>query len=115
MNFDSQVKIYYDAECGFCRSSMQLLKRIDWLGQIEYVPGPKFMSEMLLVSREGKTYKGFFAFRRLVWIVPLLYVMIPIVYFPGSKILGPCVYRWIAHNRHVLSFFHGFSGRGCRR
>lgn len=92
-------KVIYDGECGFCRSSIRLIQMMDLWGKLEYVPGPKGMSEMRLDLPDGKTYGGFFAFRRLTWICPMLYVMIPIVYFPGSGILGPLVYRWIARNR----------------
>ena len=36
----------------------------------------------------------------------MLYPMIPLVYFPGSGILGPFVYRWVARNRYLFPVFH---------
>ena len=99
-------KIIYDAQCGFCRSSVQLLQVMDLWGKLEYISGPKGMSEMRLDLLDGKTYVGFFAFRCLVWMLPMLYPMIPIVYFPGAGILGPLVYRWIARNRYLFPVFH---------
>ena len=88
--------IVYDGECEFCLSSIKALQVMDLWGNLEYTPGPKVMSEMQFNGVDGKTYGGFFAFRRLVWLLPMLYGMIPIVYFPGAGILGPFIYRWIA-------------------
>jgi len=107
-------KILFDAECGFCRSSIKLLQVMDLFDALEYAPGPKFMNEMRLETADGKTFGGFFAFRRLIWLVPMLYVIIPLAYFPGSGIIGPMVYRWIAKNRHVISFFHFHSKDRCQ-
>jgi hypothetical protein len=94
-----RAKVIYDGACGFCRSSIRALQVMDLWGKLEYIPGPEGMSEMRLELTEGKRYGGFFAFRRLVWMLPMLYPMIPAVYFPGAGILGPLVYRWIAQNR----------------
>jgi predicted DCC family thiol-disulfide oxidoreductase YuxK len=106
--------IIYDGECGFCRSSVRLIQVMDLWGKLEYTPGPKGMSEMLLDIPEGKTYGGFFAFRRLVWMLPMLYPMIPVVYFPGAGILGPLVYRWVARNRYLFPVFHTCSSGHCQ-
>jgi hypothetical protein len=100
-------KVLFDGDCGFCRSSIKLLQVMDLWGSVDYAPGPKNMSEMRLESPDGKTYGGFFAFRQLAWIVPMLYPLIPVVYCPGAGIAGPWVYRWIARNRRLISIFHG--------
>jgi len=72
---------------------------MDLWDKLEYAPGPEGMNEMRLDFVDGKTYGGFFAFRQLTWMMPMLYPVIPIVYFPGSGIMGPWAYRWIARNR----------------
>ena len=48
-------------------------------------------------------YSGFFAFRRLIWNSPLLWVLIPIFYFPTASFFGPRIYSWIARHRSSLS------------
>jgi len=106
-------KLLFDGDCGFCRASVRLLQVMDLWGKFEYAPGHKGMSEMVLEAADGKIYGGFFAFRQLVWSVPMLYGMIPVVYFPGSGIVGPWVYRWIARNRHLLPVFHPSAMRKC--
>jgi len=98
-------KVLYDAECGFCRSSIRLLQVMDLWNKLEYTPGPKFMGEMRLDSPGGKSYGGFFAFRQTVWALPMLYILLPIVYFPGAGIVGPWVYRCIAQNRYFITTF----------
>ena len=99
-------KVVYDGTCGFCRSSVRVLQIMDLWDKLEYVPAPKGLSEMRLDFPDGKTYGGFFAFRRLVWILPMLYPMILFIYFPGAGIIGPLVYRWIARNRYLFPVFH---------
>ncbi len=108
-----RAKVIYDGECGFCRSSVRLLQVMDLWEKLEYIPGPKGMSEMRLDFPDGKGYGGFFAFRRIVWICPMLYPMIPVVYFPGAGILGPLAYRWIARNRSIFPVFHVCSNGQC--
>ena len=110
-----RAKIVYDGDCGFCRSSVRRLQKMDWWGKLEYVAGPKDMDEMRLDAADGKTYSGFFAFRQLVLILPVLYVMIPFVYFPGAGFLGPYVYRWIARNRYLFPVFHTCKDGECFR
>ncbi len=105
--------IIYDGECGFCRSSVRVVQVMDLWDKLEYLPGPKGMSEMRLNFPDGKTFGGFFAFRQLAWLCPMLYPMIPIVYFPGAGILGPFVYRWVAHNRYLFPVFHSCADGKC--
>jgi len=108
-----RAKIIYDGECGFCRSSVRAVQVMDLWGKIDYIAGPKDMSEMCLCLPDGKTYGGFFAFRRIAWICPMLYPLIPIVYFPGSGMLGPLVYRWVARNRYLFPVFHSCAAGKC--
>jgi predicted DCC family thiol-disulfide oxidoreductase YuxK len=108
-------KVIYDGECGFCRSSIRILQVMDLWGKLEYVPGPKGMREMRLDCPDGKSYGGFFAFRKLTWLLPMLYVMIPLVYFPGAGLLGPFAYRWVARNRYLFPVFHTCTNGACRR
>ena len=108
-----RVKISYDGGCGFCLSSIKILREMDWFGKLDYLPGPKGMSEMRLDTPDGKSYVGFFAFRQLVWVLPMLFPFVLIVYFPGSGFVGPLVYRWIARNRYLFPIFHSCDSGRC--
>jgi len=108
-------KVIYDGSCGFCRSSIRAIEIMDLWGKLEYVPGNSSLPEMRLEMPDGKTYGGFFGFRRLAWICPMLYVTIPLVYFPGSGLIGPLVYRWVARHRYLFPVFHACKRKECSR
>lgn len=107
-------KVLYDSHCGFCRSSVEALKVMDLWGKIEYVPSED-LSEMRLQMPQGASYGGFYAFRKLTWMLPMLYPFIGLVYFPGAGIIGPWVYRAVARNRYLLGFGHSCKWEGPRR
>ena len=112
--------IVYDGQCGFCRSQVARIQRMDRRDQFEYIPsqspdllerfpqlrGEDFNSGMRLVDPEGRVLAGADAvhgiaerlpgWRRLAWLYRV----------PGLNALGRAVYRWIAANRHRL-------GRTC--
>jgi len=60
---------------------------------------------MIAVTEELQIFKGFYAFRQIIWISPWLWLLLPIFYFPGSSYVGNRLYAWIAGNRSHL---------GCR-
>jgi predicted DCC family thiol-disulfide oxidoreductase YuxK len=107
-------RLVYDGDCGFCRSSIRLIQVMDLWGKFDYSPQSGGMSEMRLETSEGQTYGGFFAFRRLTLNCPMLYPLIPVVYFPGSGVIGPLVYRWVARNRYVFPVIHSCADGKCR-
>ena len=111
----SRPKVHYDADCGFCTLSIKLLQIMDLWGCLEYISTTKGLTEMRLEFPDGRSFGGFFAFRKLVWMVPMLYPMILLMYFPGSGIVGPCVYRWIAGNRHRLPGLNPYAHGRCPR
>src|SRR3989338_2741172 len=69
----------------------------------------KCHSQLHLIEPQGKIYGGFFIFRRLCLKLPMLYPLVPLFYFPGSGIVGPWIYQWIAKTRYLLLL-----NRGCR-
>ncbi len=107
-------QLVYDGDCGFCRLSVRWLQVMDLWAKLEYVPGPKGMQEMRLNFPDGKSYGGFWAFRKITWMLPMLYPFIVLSYFPGSGLIGPLVYRFIARNRYVFPLFHTCAGGQCR-
>lgn len=60
---------------------------------------------MLTVTEKGVVFKGFYAFRRLIWASPWLWLSALLFYFPGSSFFGTRFYAWVARNRKKL---------GCR-
>src|SRR5262249_53223347 len=84
-----RARIIYDGNCGFCRSSIIVVQVMDLWGKFEYLPGPKDLSEMRLEFPDGRSYGGFFAFRKIAWMLPMLYPLLPLLYLPGSGLIGP--------------------------
>ena len=124
-----KTKVVYDGDCGFCLASVNALRVMDLFGKLEYM-GEKALSQMYVIDAGGfgatfsrfgnvqngegapKTsagvslYAGFYAFRRLCWILPMMVPFVVLFYFPGAGLVGPWVYRWVARNRFL---FHGNS------
>jgi predicted DCC family thiol-disulfide oxidoreductase YuxK len=112
-----RVKVVFDGDCGFCRRSIEYLKVMDLLGKCEYIAfqsvgdlrvlhsdltPEKVKSELYLITSDGRLYGGYFAFRQLGWIMPMLYPALAVMYFPGAGIVGSRVYRFIAQNRYLF-------------
>ncbi len=60
-------------------------------------------------------YAGFYAFRRLCWVLPMMFPLIFLFYFPGAGLVGPWVYRWVAQNRYLFHANRTCSTGHCYR
>ncbi len=124
------VLMVYDGKCQFCVASVQPLKVMDLFHRIRWVDYQQYenvkvlhpqltaeiaRSQLHMIDWDGTMYGGFFAFRRLAFLLPMLYPLIPFLYFPGSGIAGPFVYRWIAKNRYLLHFNKRCTDNACFR
>jgi len=120
MRIREPIDIIYDGKCAFCVRSVRMVRALDVWGLLCFVDGtdrPQVEARyrrlggadldqaMFAVTEDGGVYRGFFAFRRLLWVSPLLWPLIPLFYFPGARLVGPRLYAWIAKNRRSL---------GCR-
>lgn len=107
------LDIIYDGHCGFCIRALSLISALD-VGQrlsfydahqpstFERFPALReadVKEAMYTVADQEPPSRGFYAFRRLLWAIPLLWVLIPLFYFPGVSLLGTRVYAWVARNR----------------
>lgn len=110
-------RIIYDGNCGFCRHSLHQLKIMDLFDVFESVDfhalaDPTVLhpqltratvsSQLHLLEPDGTLYGGFAALRRMSFSLPMLYPLIPLLYFPGMEIVGPWIYRLVAKNRYVF-------------
>jgi predicted DCC family thiol-disulfide oxidoreductase YuxK len=114
--------VLYDGQCPFCRKSVELLRRLDWLGRLGYAdardpaqvpagarldPG-RLLDEMHVLTAGGRrVYHGFAALRWLAWRLPLLWPVAPFLYLPGVPAVGQRLYLWVARNRFRLVPCHG--------
>jgi predicted DCC family thiol-disulfide oxidoreductase YuxK len=111
--------VLFDGDCPFCRRSVAILKRLDWLGRlhfrsarnnVEHLPqaqialdSKRLLDEMhVLTPDRRRAYLGYAAFRWIAWRLPLGVLIAPFLYIPGVPAIGNRVYRWVAKNRMDL-------------
>jgi predicted DCC family thiol-disulfide oxidoreductase YuxK len=114
--FPGKAIVLYDGDCPFCRRSVGIVRKLDWLGQLAYhsarddlppaeVPldRAKMLDEMHALTPDRKrAYAGYAAFRWMAWRLPLTLPIAPLLYLPGVTWAGNKVYRWVARNRMGL-------------
>ena len=125
-----QNRLIYDGQCGFCRASIKRVGVADLFLRIKFIDfhqvadfkelhpqltREKCLSQMYLIETDGCLCGGFEAFRRLCLILPMFYILIPIVYLPGMGIVGPRMYQWVAKNRYLLHFSKLCKDNACFR
>jgi predicted DCC family thiol-disulfide oxidoreductase YuxK len=114
----SKARVLYDGDCAFCCKSIELLKKLDWLGKLEYInvrdetqpllkepliAAAPLLEQMHVLPSSGQNlYGGYQAIRFLAWRLPLLWLVAPLLYLPGMTWLGQKIYLWIARNRFKI-------------
>jgi predicted DCC family thiol-disulfide oxidoreductase YuxK len=110
--------VLFDGSCQFCQMNIRILRRLDWLKRLRFVPAQErdhwppctpslvehqLMEEMHVVPPDRQRHlAGFRAFRWIAGRLPLTWLMVPLLYLPGVLPLGNRIYRWIARNRYQL-------------
>ena len=111
-----RLEVLYDGQCPLCIRSMTILQYGDWFERIRYsniltrwetlqtektlnIPLSEFLTEMYVVMPDGSLQKGFFAFKALVKVVPLFWILVPLFYLPFASSIGPKIYKFIAERR----------------
>lgn len=113
--------VLFDGQCNFCRSQINILRRLDSRNRLEFVslhdsevatryPNLTFaqlMEQMWIVTASGAQYGGAYAVRYLSTRLPILWPVAPLLYFPFSMPLWCFLYRMIAKYRYRIA------GRDC--
>ena len=117
------LDVIYDDQCGFCIRSLKVCRALDRGRRLRFhgasafrlkpeatkqregraafpqLAGADFENAMFAIARDGSVTRGFFAFRRIAREVPLMWPLLLLLFFPGSGLVGPLVYAWVARNR----------------
>lgn len=109
------LRLVYDGQCDFCKSSLLAVRFFDVFRQITFVDShdpdllaatgvsfEKAESAAYAVRPDGKQLAGFDAFRQVAWQLPATALLAPLLYIPGIPQLGRRSYEWIKNNRHRL-------------
>ncbi len=109
------LRLVYDGECDFCRSSLLVVRFLDVFRQITFVDshdraaladtGVRFEDAeeaAYAVRPDGRQYAGFDAFRQIAAQMPATVLLVPLLYIPPIPQLGRRAYAWIKDNRARL-------------
>jgi predicted DCC family thiol-disulfide oxidoreductase YuxK len=111
------MDLVFDGQCGFCIRALRIVRATDIRQAVSFhdandraVLEARFpmlreadvAEAMYAVTSRGEVYRGFFAFRRVMWVSPLTWLLLPFFYFPGSGMIGTLIYAWVAKNRRRL-------------
>jgi predicted DCC family thiol-disulfide oxidoreductase YuxK len=112
-NLGVLYSVVWDAECSFCKTTVDFLKRCDLWSRIEFIPNndsPRInelrvlreqsLKAIQVVNREtGLIYPGFEGFRCLSLVLPLFTIIFPLLHLRPVEVLGQRVYAAVAIRR----------------
>lgn len=111
------IDIVYDGRCAFCVAALLRVRRLARrnvfrfhdandgravLARLPMLAGADTGRAMFAVTERGEVFRGFFAFRRMLWASLWLAPLLALFYAPGARILGPRIYAWVARRRPRL-------------
>ncbi|MGH9665476.1 MAG: thiol-disulfide oxidoreductase DCC family protein [Bryobacteraceae bacterium] len=128
------VAVIYDADCGFCARSKNVIAHLDFFRAMRWIPlqsaeaaghaiPREELERALYLIRGRRRWAGFSAFKRIfarllpfwllaalaVWITPWSVLALLLLFSPLSNPAGNHVYDWIARNRYRIP------GSTCQR
>jgi predicted DCC family thiol-disulfide oxidoreductase YuxK len=114
------LDVVYDGLCRFCVRSLSAVQMLDSrhvlrlhdandrVAVAERFPTLRNVdldAAMYVVDGSGRSYAGFYAFRRIARALPLAWPLLPLLHLPGASAVGTRIYALVARNRRRL---------GCR-
>ena len=113
----NKLTIIYDGDCGFCQSTVDFIRKLDWLNKFDFVPFQQegilkqhtyltqemCEQEIYLYKKDSNKYHGGYdAFKIMTLYIPLTFTFSWFFFLPGVVHLGRIVYRIVAKNRHKI-------------
>ena len=109
-----KIIVVWDGNCSFCEKSVNIASKLDWFGKIDFISSNDREKVLEIKGWDGnidkglwaqgigsnENYIGFDGFRRMAWVMPLFWFILPILYLPLIPTLGRKIYGWIANNRY---------------
>ena len=113
-----QRLVVYDGSCKFCITIVKIVKFLDFFKSLKYANFrdsyfaryhkellERLESEFLLISPGNKMHWGFFAARKIMAKLPLLWILVPFAYLPFAGTLGTKAYAFVSKRRLYFSRF----------
>jgi predicted DCC family thiol-disulfide oxidoreductase YuxK len=119
------IDIVFDGQCGFCVHALTRLRRMARrnvfrlhdandreavLARFPMLEGAALDEAVFAIAPRGDVFRGFFAFRRMLWASPWLFPLLVLFYAPGASLLGPRIYAWVSRRRRSL----GCAAAACK-
>jgi predicted DCC family thiol-disulfide oxidoreductase YuxK len=110
----SEVRLYYDGACHFCRRTVAFLSALDIYETVTPVdfrainPSKAGLGALALEKRihaideQGRIAEGFAAIARAARAIPLLFPLAIMMAIPGVSRVAERIYDWLAERRFVL-------------
>lgn len=102
-----KLNLIFDGSCASCLRNLVLINYFDIRRKLEYHNSETVLNldnlkikkidvenSLILLTHEKQMYKGFDLFKKLTTILPILYILIPIVYFPFADKAVEAVYSF---------------------
>lgn len=109
------LRLVYDGECDFCKSSLLVVRFLDVFRQITFVNAHDRAAlnstgvhseaaeqAAIAVRPDGRQYAGFDAFRLVAWQLPATVLIAPLLYITPVPQIGRRLYAWVKDNRSRL-------------
>ena len=103
-----RLEVLFDGDCMLCRRTVEIMRRLDLFERLAFtdfrrrpVPNlsPDALARDMHVIARGGVFRGFEAYRRLALVLPLGWLLTPILWLPGMGTIGAGVYARIARGR----------------
>lgn len=110
-----KIKILYDDKCNLCKKALSVLKSINFNSIYEFssITKSRELYEYYNLTEvevkvymvgflEGKVYKGYDLYMKIIQINPILFVLYPLFWIGKIIKIGPLVYKAIALRRYKM-------------
>lgn len=126
----TELLVFYDGECAFCRRTMETLERYDWRNRLKGISfrNPEVISRYHLADKhveqriyvfcqeKNKGFSGIYAVAEIFKRLPLFRPLVPFVNLSIFLGLGQPCYDFIASRRQMIPIGQCDRGKGkCRR
>ena len=112
----TRLLILYDADCGVCRLTARMLRRLDGSRRLVVAPLQKFASSSVddpsprqlrqslhVRDPRGTWFRGGEAVLRVAAAIPVLWPLSIVGRLPGIRPAVEAAYRWVADHRPAIS------------
>jgi predicted DCC family thiol-disulfide oxidoreductase YuxK len=112
-----KLRIFFDAECGFCKKSVFLIREFCLLPEVKIEEGqsdPSILKDMqknhswVIVNAQGQRFFHFDAFIEVVKHSPLCFWKSAFFSSSPVRTVGGVIYRWVSSHRELMGKFSQF-------